>query len=223
MLSGSSPSVSGPSTSASNWFDAEFANQLTHGFGAVLSVIGSVVLIRASLASGDVWAVIGCSVYSATLVLLYVMSTLSHSFEREKPRNLFRTMDQVCIFLLAAGSYTPVGVTIMRFGEWWLLLALIWGLAIAGSLYKLCVTKLENVPVWFYVLVGWLPILAIWPMAAEVGWTGTCLILSGALSYMIGTYFLVHDDRAPYFHALWHIWVIGGSTCHYFLHLLYVA
>jgi len=223
MISGSSPAANATAVSPSYWRDSESLNQLTHGIGAVLSVIGAIVLVVASIQSQNAWAIVGCCIYSVSLVALYFSSTLSHSFSDAKRRNFYRTLDQVCIFVMMAGSYTPVGLTIMRQGAWWVLLLSMWAFAIGGVCYKVFVTKLENVSFWFYLCVAWLPGLTIYSISQHIGMDCVALILGGAACYMVGTYFFVNDHKSPYHHAIWHICVVVASACHYFVHLIYVV
>jgi hemolysin III len=194
----------------------ELANSITHGLGLALSVVGTVLLVNRGLAHGDALQVIGVSVYGFTLVALYAASTLSHSFADPKRRHFFRTVDQVCIFLLIAGTFTPLALTYFRDGWWWVLFISIWACALAGICAKLFYTRLHNVSIGAYVVMGWLPILAIKPIVEIVpshilGW-----VALGGIFYTVGTLFLLKDDRVPYFHAAWHVMVIAGSACHYF-------
>jgi len=193
----------------------ERANQITHGAGAVLSTIAAVVLVRAATAHGDPWLIGGCWVYAVSLVLLYWASTLSHSFLSGRRKHAWRAADQICIFLLIAGNFTPVGVTVCRHDWWWLILAGVWGLALAGILTKLFVTGIRSVPVWFYAAVGWMPILAAPPAIDFFPPWGLFWIVAGGGSYTVGTLFLCHDQRVPYFHSLWHMFTVSGSICHF--------
>lgn len=193
----------------------ERANQITHGLGLALSLVGSFVLIRSVLDRGGVWEIAGAVTYSATLVSLYAASTLSHSFSLPRPRHFFRTVDQVCIFLLIAGAFTPVSLTYLRDGWWPVILIAMWVLAVWGIAAKLFRHRLENVTVWFYVATAWMPILAAKPMIERLPEGANALAAAGALSYMIGVWFFLRDGQYKYFHAVWHICVIGGSACHF--------
>jgi hemolysin III len=194
----------------------ELANSITHALGLVLSIAGTALLVDRAVHYGDTLQVWGVSIYGATLVALYAASTLSHSFARPSLRHFFRTVDQVCIFLLIAGTFTPLALTYFVGGWWWALFLGFWGLALAGIFCKLFYTKLHNVSISAYVCLGWLPIVAIKPIfelvpGAVLGW-----IAAGGLFYTLGTLFLLRDDRVPYFHATWHVLVIAGSACHYY-------
>jgi hemolysin III len=200
----------------------ELANTITHALGLALSIAGTAVLVNRTIHYGDALQVVGVSIYGATLVALYAASTLSHSFERPRIRHFFRTVDQVCIFLLIAGTFTPMALTYFRGGWWWALFLSVWGLALVGIFFKLFYTKLHNVSISAYVLLGWLPVVAIKPIVAIVPGAVLVWVVAGGLLYTIGTLFLMRDDRVPYFHAAWHVFVIAGSACHYYAVLLLV-
>ncbi len=201
----------------------ERANQATHFAGLVLSAVGAVFLCRHAGQTADPWRIVGCWVYSVTLVALYAASTLSHSFERVWLRHFFRTVDQVCIFFLIAGTFTPFGLMYLR-DPWALsLLGAVWVLAFAGVACKLFYTRLGNVSTIFYVLLGWLPMLAIRQILLHVPLGVFAWILAGGVFYTGGVYFLLRDERRLYYHAAWHLMVIAGSACHYLAVLFFVA
>ncbi len=131
-------------------------------------------------------------------------------------RHFFRTVDQVCIFLLIAGTFTPLALTYFRGGWWWALFLSVWALALTGIFFKLFYTRLHNVSVGAYVLLGWLPVLAIKPIVEVVPGHILAWVALGGLFYTVGTVFLMRDDKVPFFHAAWHVLVIGGSACHYY-------
>ena len=193
----------------------ERANQISHGIGAVLSTIAAIVLLRAASIHGDPCLLAGCWVYAVSLVMLYATSTLSHSFLSGSRKHIWRSADQVSIFLLIAGTYTPVGLTVCRHGWWWLVLGAMWSLALAGIAIKLFVKGIQNVPVWFYVAVGWMPMLAMGQTIAFFSGWGLFWIIAGGASYTIGTLFLTFDEQVRYFHAIWHVATIIGSAYHF--------
>lgn len=199
----------------------ETANQWTHGFGCVLSVIGAVVMLGAASA-GNTMQLVGCAVYATSLVALYAASTLSHSFADPRRREFFRMLDQVCIFLLAVGSFTPFALLHLTGGAWWTLLVAMWVLALVGMFFRVR-DMAKTIAIGFFLPVSWIPALAI-ARIAEVGQSGgLILVLAGALFYTIGLVFLINDTRVRYFHALWHLFTIAGSACHYFFLLHAVA
>ncbi len=191
----------------------ERANQLTHGLGAGLSVIAAVALVLAALPVGNSTLTTGCVVYGISTVLVYSASALSHSFRRGRWKHWFRTLDQISIFLVMAGTFTPVGLTVCR--DWWPVLATMWMLALIGIAAKLFVTGIRNVPVWFYMIVGWMPLLAMKPVIEVFPISGLCWIFVGGAFYTCGTYFLSNEERAPVYHPIWHVMVIAGTGCHF--------
>jgi hemolysin III len=193
----------------------ELANCLTHAVGFALSIVGTVVLLRRTALYGDMLQIAGVGIYGATLMALYAASTLSHSFERPRIRHFFRTMDQVCIFLLIAGTFTPISLTYLREGWWWALFISMWGLAVVGIFFKIFFTRLHSVTVSAYVLLGWMPAIAIKPIVAVMPGAALLWIVLGGILYTIGTLFLIRDNQVPYFHAIWHVFVIAASACHY--------
>ena len=201
----------------------ELANCLTHAVGLALSIVGTVVLLRRTALYGDALQVAGVSVYGATLVAVYAASTLSHSFERPRIRHFFRTVDQVCIFLLIAGTFTPISLTYLREGWWWALFISMWGLALVGIFFKIFFTRLHNVTVSAYVLLGWMPAIAIKPIVAVMPAAALVWIVLGGILYTIGTLFLIRDNQVPYFHAIWHVFVIAASACHYIAVMQFVG
>ncbi len=202
----------------------EAANQITHALGLALAIGGTAALLPPTFRYGDVLRIVGVCVYGATLVALYAASTLSHSFERPHLRHFFRTVDQVCIFLLIAGTFTPLALTYFRDGIWWwALFAAMWLLALSGICAKLFLTKQHNVTMMAYVALGWLPVLAIKPILESVPGAALTWMLAGGLCYSLGTWFLARDEDVPFFHAIWHVMVIAGSACHFYTVLRYVV
>ena len=201
----------------------ESVNQWTHGLGFLLSLVGAWYLMTAALPVGDVTLIVGCAVYVTTLMMLYAASTLSHRFQNHRWRECFRMLDQVCIFLLIAGSYTPFGLIWCAKG--WLngILISMWTLAVLGILVKLYVARRDSVSVWFYGLLGWLPVLAAGRAIQCMPISGLAWILAGGVCYTAGTFFLMNDNRVRYFHAVWHLLVIAGSACHYVVILDYTV
>jgi hemolysin III len=219
------------STMSTVWIDLptplprseELANRLTHGIGLALAIGGTAALVPAMGRYGDTLQMIGVSVYGATLVALYAASTLSHSFEQPRLRHFFRTVDQVCIFLLIAGTYTPISLTYLREGWWWALFIAIWGMALVGIFFKIFFTRLHNVALSAYLMLGWMPAIAMRPVADAMPGPALALIVAGGLFYTLGTLFLMRDEQVPYFHAIWHVMVIAGSACHYSAVMFYMV
>jgi hemolysin III len=205
-----------PSTVTAYTPREELANALTHGIGAALSVAGLVVLVSLTSLRGDTWSVTATSIFGATLVLLYTASTLYHSFHGEQLKRLLRKFDHAAIFLLIAGTYTPFLLVSLR-GPWgWSLFGVIWGLAVAGVAMKFWFTgRFKILSTLLYLAMGWLVVIALRPMLRVVPPDGLWLLLAGGLCYTLGTVFYVWK-RLPYHHAVWHLFVLGGSVCHFF-------
>jgi len=202
----------------------ELLNAVTHGIGLVLSIAGAVVLVACARSQGDAWRVAGCSVYATTLVAVYASSTLSHIALKPKLKRLFRTLDQGFIYLLIAGSFTPFALAYLRTGWWWLLFGLIWAVALFGFFGKILFAhRVEAVSVASYVLLGWMPIIAVMALIELVPAVALWWMLIGGVCYTAGTAFLIHDTKVLHFHAIWHMFVVAGSACHFFSILFFVA
>ncbi len=200
----------------------EIANSLTHGAGLVLSAAGASVLIVLAAWFGSAWHIVSCSIYSATMMFMFTASTLYHSARSTSVKLILKKLDHVAIFLLIAGTYTPFTLVLMR-GNWgWTLFSAIWLCAVLGILFKLfSSSRYSKVVVLFYLGMGWMAVLAVKPMIQAVPLPGMLWILAGGLFYTAGVFFYVKDQR-PYFHAVWHLFVLGGCLCHYFAVLLYI-
>ncbi len=201
---------------------SETANQWTHGLGFVLSLGAAAVMVNAVWSQPDMLRTAGCLIYLATLVGLYAASTLSHSFEDPARRSFYRTLDQVCIFLLAAGSFTPFAMTHLRGGWGWGVFLAMWGLACVGIVVRLLRGE-GAVAFLFYVLLGWMPVLTLGRVFDLGGSHGLALVIGGGLAYTGGLWFLVNDGRHRYLHAAWHLCTITGSACHFLFLQWYVA
>ena len=200
----------------------DIANSIIHGAGFILSIIGICLLIIFASTNGNVWHVVSCSIYGATLIFLYIASTLYHSIQLAKAKRVLRALDHSTIFLLIAGTYTPFTLVNLR-GPWgWSLFGVIWGLAVIGILFQtMMLRKGAIVSVAFYVAMGWVVVVAIKPILSLVDTGGLVLLLLGGVAYTIGVVFYVWR-KMPYNHAIWHVFVVAGSTLHFFAILLYV-
>ena len=201
----------------------EIANSITHGIGAALSIAALVLLVVFAALQGDAWRVVGFSIFGSSLFILYLTSTLYHSFTNPRVKRIFRVLDHSMVFILIAGSYTPITLTVLR-GPWgWTLFGLIWGLAIFGIVMKIAFfDRFNALSVVLYILMGWLVVIALKPLllAAPLGlmiWMGI-----GGLSYTLGVIFYAWE-RLPFNHAIWHLFVLGGSISHFFGMLFHLA
>jgi len=193
----------------------EIANVLTHGAGAVASLVGAAVLVTVAALGGDAWKVVGSAVFGTTLVLLYTASTLYHAARSPVARARLKVLDHCAIYLLIAGSYTPFTLIGLRGGWGWSLFGVIWGLAVAGTVFKLFFTgRFPRLSTAVYVAMGWLAVVAIGPMVQRLPAATLAWMVAGGLIYTAGTVFY-HSRRIPYAHAIWHLFVLGGSACHF--------
>jgi hemolysin III len=200
----------------------ERANALTHGLGLLLSLAGIPGLIAMAARHGDAWHVVSCSVYGATLIVLYAASTLYHLALEPGRKRLFRVVDHACIYLLIAGTYTPFTLVTLRGGWGWTLFGLVWGLAALGICVKVFWRgRCEIASTVAYILMGWLAMVAVKPMLAQFPVGCFAWVLAGGITYTVGTVFYALDRR-PYLHAIWHVFVLAGSACHYVAVMRYV-
>ena len=193
----------------------EIASALTHGLGAVAALAGGAVLITLTALHGDAWQLGASIVFGVTLLLLYTASTLYHAIQHPVAKGRLKVFDHCAIYLLIAGTYTPFTLIGLR-GPWgWGLFAAIWTIALAGVVFKLFHTgRFPRLSTALYVAMGWLVVVAIKPMLASIdAWTLGWL-LAGGVFYTLGTYFY-HRESIPYAHAIWHLFVIAGSVCHF--------
>ncbi|NCF71443.1 MAG: hemolysin III family protein [Chlamydiales bacterium] len=194
----------------------EISNALTHGIGAVFSLLGLIILVVKSAWHADALHITCTLIYGLTLTLLYTISTLYHSFRKEKLKRAFRILDHCAIYLLIAGSYTPFTVLLIKGTIGTALLVIIWALALFGIIFKIFFTgKLELFSNLLYLSMGWLSLIAIKPMMDNLSSTSLILLFAGGASYSLGVIFYLWE-RLPFNHAIWHLFVLGGSACHYF-------
>ena len=198
------------------------ANAITHGVGAALALAGAVVLVVRA-ARGGPWLIVSCSIYAATLVLVYVCSTLYHSLVRTRARHVFQILDHASIYLLIAGTYTPFTLIALRGRLGWFIFGVEWTLAVAGIVFKsFAVGKYEVASALVYLFQGWFVVFAVLPLFHAIGWGGIAWMGAGGLAYTLGIVFFALD-RLRYFHATWHVFVLAGSVAHFFAILFYVV
>lgn len=193
----------------------ELASAIIHGLGALATLAAGSVLITLVSIYGDRWQLLTSIVFSTTLFLLYVASTLYHAIPHPGAKARLRVFDHCAIYLLIAGTYTPFTLITLR-GPWgWGLFATIWTLALSGVVFKLFFTeRFRLLSTIIYVVMGWLVVIALGPLQRLLdGWTLRWLLAGGVL-YTLGTYFY-HRDEVRYFHAIWHVFVLAGSVCHF--------
>lgn len=199
----------------------EFANSLIHGIGFLLSLGCLSVLVVFSVMKGTAWHVVSCSIYGATLALLYAASALYHGLRLPRAKKFFNIIDHSSIYLLIAGTYTPFTLGPLRQHGGWVLFGIIWGLAIFGMIYQaLFIHRYRVLSVISYLAAGWVIIFAIKPLLNTLPWPGIVWLAAGGLCYTIGVIF--YAVKRPFFHAVWHLFVLAGSLCHFFSVLFYV-
>jgi len=203
------------------------ANAITHGIGAGLAIAGGVCLIVAST-RGSARLIVSCAIFSASLMLVYLCSTLYHSLVRTRARHVFRVLDHSSIYVLIAGTYTPFTLVSLRGAMGWTLFGAVWALAVAGVVAK-SVAMDHFTRGWpavvstaIYLFQGWLVIFVAGSLIHAIGWHATAWLAAGGLAYTLGIVFYALD-RIRYFHAAWHVFVLAGSVAHYFAILLYVV
>jgi hemolysin III len=203
-------------------FGEELAHAITHGLGALLAIVGLVVLVVRAALYGDTWHVVASSVFGATLVMMYLASTLYHSIPLPRTRHVLRVIDHSLIFFLIAGTYTPFTLITLH-GPWgWSLFGFTWGLALIGVGLKVFTTgRYEAVSLAVYLLMGWCAIVAIKPLLDRLEPAGLVLLGAGGLTYSGGVLFYTWR-RLRYHHAIWHLFVLGGSVLHWFAVYFYV-
>jgi len=201
----------------------EIANSISHGIGLVLAIAATPILIIAALRYGSAWNMIGVSVFAASMITLYLASTLYHALTHERAKRIFRMCDHSAIFFLIAGTYTPFTVGVLR-GPWgWTLLGLIWALAAVGLTMKAVLRARYNwLSVVLYLTMGWLVVIAAPQILRVMPWSGLAWIAAGGIAYTAGVGFYA-AHRVRYAHFAWHLFVIAGTTCHFFAVLWYSA
>lgn len=200
----------------------ELINVITHGLGAVLSVAALILLVVYSAINGRLINVVSSVVFGVSLILLYAASTIFHAMKRLKWRRIFQKIDHLCIYLLIAGTYTPIALIGLK-GIWgWTIFGIIWALVLIGFIFKFSpLNKSDKLSLSLYALMGWLIIVAIKPLVTNLSAGALFCILAGGLFYTFGIYFYA-NRKIPYNHAIWHLFVLGGSTMHFFAVFLYL-
>jgi hemolysin III len=199
----------------------ELYNTVTHGVGALLGVAGLVVLVVFAALEGGAARIVAAAVFGSSLVLLYAASTCYHAFRCPKKKRLLRKLDHAAIYVLIAGTYTPFTLLNLRGGWGWTLFGLVWGIAALGITFKVFYTgRFEIVSTLAYIGMGWLVLIAVKPTLASIDAGGLALLVAGGLAYTLGTVFYALS-RVPYNHAIWHLFVLAGSMCHFFAVLHY--
>ena len=204
--------------------EEEIANSVSHGLGLIAALVATPFLIGHAVRRGDAVFILGASVFAATMVLLYLASTLYHALPVGRAKRVFRVIEHSAIFLLIAGTYTPFTLGVLRGTLGWTLLWLVWGIAVAGVTLK-ALNRLTHpvLTTGLYLLMGWLIVIAAEPLAASLPPSGLRWLVAGGLAYTIGVVFFALGSQLRYGHFIWHLFVMAGTACHYFAVLWHAA
>jgi len=203
-------------------FREELWNSITHGVGALLSVAALVLLIVYASSYGGAGHVVSAVIFGVTLILLYSASTLYHSFRKPRLKSVFKILDHSCIYLLIAGTYTPFLLVTLRGVVGWTMFAVIWVMAVSGVLFKMFfVHRFKIISTLAYVFMGWIIIFAIKPLIDSLPTGGIVWLVAGGLAYTLGVIFYAWN-KLPFNHAIWHLFVLAGSACHFVAVIFYV-
>jgi hemolysin III len=201
----------------------EIANAVSHGVGLLLAMIAALVLVVAAVQRGGVTEIVGASIFGVTMVLVYLTSTLYHALPMNRAKRVFRILDHGAIFLLIAGTYTPITLGPLRGPSGWALFGLVWGLALAGIVFKAVGgVRYPKISTCLYIAMGWLVIVVIEPLRLNMPTMGFSWLLAGGIAYTAGVAFS-SPKRFRYSHFVWHLFVIAGTACHFAAVLWYAV
>ncbi|HEY4552449.1 MAG TPA: hemolysin III family protein [Bacillaceae bacterium] len=199
----------------------ELANAITHGLGFLLSIPALVILIISAAKNGGPLHIVSFAIFGVSMVLLFLCSMMLHSFKPSKAKNVFAILDHSAIYLLIAGTYTPLALVSLKGPLGWTLFGIVWGMALAGIAFKcFLIHRFRILSTVLYLVMGWLAIIAIKPLYIHLSGSGFALLLAGGILYSVGAIFYLWRSL-PYSHAIWHLFVLAGSSCMYFCVLFY--
>jgi hemolysin III len=200
----------------------EVAHSLTHGLGAILSVVALVLMVIRSVSDDIPLGIVATTVFGASLITLYTSSTLYHAFPWPRVKKLFQTFDHLAIYALIAGSYTPFALVTLGGGMGWFLFGLIWTIAVSGIVFEIVTKGRRNkIALIFYLGMGWIGVFFFKMLSELLSTWGLALLILGGVLYSVGVIFYA-VKRIPYNHAVWHLFVLGGSICHFLCIFSYV-
>jgi len=203
-------------------YTGERFNSISHLVGAVFALAAAVVVVVFSSIDGDATKIASFSIYGASLFILYLTSTLYHSLSG-KAKEVFKILDHQAIYLLIAGTYTPFTLVALKGSTGWIMFSAVWGLALFGIVLDALPRKGKRIlPIFIYLLMGWICVFSLQSLMAAIPAAGFLWLLIGGIIYTVGVVFFVLDHWYPWSHGIWHIFVLGGSVCHYFAILLYL-
>ena len=202
----------------------ELANAISHGIGFLFAVASLPILVAFAARHGSAVNVVAASVFAATMIVLYLVSALYHALPAGRGKTWLNRLDHAAIYVFIAGSYTPFALGVLH-GAWgWSLFGVVWGVAAIGVTAKLF-NRLKH-PLWstgLYVAMGWVALVAVQPMMQRMPGAGLAWLVAGGLAYTVGAVVFLFDSRLRYAHFVWHLFVLGGSTCHFFAALWYAV
>lgn len=200
----------------------EIFSSVTHGIGALIGIAALVLMVVFAAKAGNVYGVISGSIYGATMVILFTMSTLYHAIQAPRAKKVFRVIDHCSIYLLIAGTYTPITLCTLRPHGGWVLFGIVWGISILGIvLNSINLEKFKIISLISYIVLGW-AVVSMWgTIKANLAMGAIWLLLAGGIVYMAGVVFYCLK-KVPYMHSIWHIFVLGGGILHFLCVLLYV-
>ena len=200
----------------------EIMNAITHGIGAIFAIIGLSILTAAAYINGGAWHMASGIIFGVSMVLLYLASTLYHSFTNQRIKDILKIFDHAAIYLLIAGTYTPFTLIPLHGTVGWIIFGIVWGLAFLGILLKIFfVKRFKVLSTLCYLLMGWFAVVMIDPLLSSIHIYGLYWLIAGGLFYTVGAIFYLLQ-RLPYHHAIWHLFVIAGSVAHFIVILNYV-
>lgn len=205
-------------------YPGERFNSITHLVGAFLAVAGVSVLLTLAALTKDPWKITSCAIFGAAMIFLYGFSTLYHSMKGVS-KKVFQKLDYMAIYLMIAGTYTPFTLVTLRDKMGWWIFAAVWGLALFGILQELYRTPSpkRKLSLSLYLIMGWLIVTVSKTLFSLMAGPAMYFMILGGLFYTGGVLFFINDDKWKHAHGIWHLFVLGGSTCHYFCVLLYVV
>lgn len=200
-------------------------NAVSHLIGSIMAITGTVFLLIKSAHDGDAYRIVSSAIYGASLIFLYGVSTLYHSIRSHRAKHILQKFDHCAIYLLIAGSYTPFTLTTLNGGWGWSLFGVSWGLAIFGIVQELTIGRHSErrlLSMILYVIMGWLIIIAIYPLIQRMSAAGLFWLVSGGLAYSIGIYWFIKDEQIRHGHGIWHIFVLLGSLAQFICVYAYI-
>jgi hemolysin III len=202
----------------------EIANSVSHGLGLLLALAGMPFLVIGAMQAQRPLAVAGAAIFGGSAVLLYLASTLYHAIPNARIKERLQRLDHSAIYILIAGTYTPITLGVLR-GAWgWSLLATVWSLALAGVIFKALVgARYDRISTLLYLAMGWLALVAIRPLWLHMQPGGLAWLFAGGMAYTAGVVFYALDQRVRYSHFVWHLFVLAGTCCHFFVVLRYAS